>query len=208
MTKTACAPVPHSPSSAHRPRPSGTGRTPAIQGDQHGNGRRNPCASPKMAIHTPKCGQTSVADSDTKRETNETTFSPQKPVSSYGLVPIRTPFWAIFHPSSDTKLPRMRPDFRSWLRYNHAANETTSRYEKLKHSYDCGRISYEHAPHALSPQLRNAPRMRPNFRSWLRYNHETTETNPVRPEPVEGHPVAPVPNVIAAKAAIQTNGAK
>ena len=157
------------------------------------------------------------------RKTSKTTLSPQKPVSSYGPAPVRAlfrPVRALFRPVfrhfPDTKSPRMRPPFRSCFRYDRKTIETTFSYENLRHSYDGGLTRYEYAPSRPVSPATKCPRKRPPSPSWLRYNHETTNTNPVRPEPVEGHPIVPVPNVIAvplinviaAKAAIQTNGAK
>ena len=90
------------------------------------------------------------------RATSATTFSPRKSVPSYGPAPTHSPLCAFFRHSPDTKSPRMRPTFRSWLRYDRATNATTFRYKKLHHSYDFGRISYESAasrPHFPSYEV-------------------------------------------------------
>ena len=81
-----------------------------------------------------------------KRATSATTFSRQKPVPSYDPAPVHPSFRPLFHRSPATKSPPMRPHFRRCSRYNRATNATSFSYEKLHHSYELGRISYENAP--------------------------------------------------------------
>lgn len=111
-----------------------------------------------------------------KRATSATTFSRQKPVPSYDPAPVHPSFRPLFHRSPATKSPPMRPHFPSCFRYNRATNATTFSYEKLHHSYEFGRISYENAPSRPARPDTKCLRMRPPFRSWLRYNHETSQT--------------------------------
>ena len=115
------------------------------------------------------------------RETNETAFSPRKPVPSYGFGPVRLPFCPRFRHSPDTKWARMRPHFPSCFRYE----RETMRPISATKNFVTGTILVSPAtntpPRAPSPQLRTAPRMRPPFRSWLRYNRETSKTTATPP---------------------------
>ena len=100
---------------------------------------------PKSPSTPPECGQTFLAGLRYNHETSAATFSPRKSVSSYDPVPVNPSLRPLSRQSPDTKSPPMRPDFRSCLRYNRAANETSFSYKTLNDSYDFGRISYERA---------------------------------------------------------------
>ena len=110
------------------------------------------------------------------RETRETDFSPRKPVPSYGLAPVRPPFRPLFRHSPDTKWARMRPDFRSCFRYERETMRPISATKNIAAATIAVSPATKTPPRPLSSQLRKSARMRPPFRSWLRYNRETTKT--------------------------------
>ncbi len=87
-----------------------------------------------------------------------------------------SPFAAIFRCSPDTNLPRVRQRFPSWPRYNHETNKTIS---ATKISPQLRFLSRQLRTLAQPPVFAatKSPGMRPDFRSWLTYNHETPKTN-------------------------------
>ena len=138
----------------------------------------SPRVTPKIAIHTPRMRPDFHSCLRYNRATSATTFDPRKTTLSYNLAAVNQPLRPLFPHSPDTKIPQMRPNFRSCFRYDHATNATNFRYEKLHHSYDFGRISYEYAYSSPISPATKSPRMRPPLRSWLRYNRETSKTMP------------------------------
>ena len=114
---------------------------------------------PQMPIPTPRMRPNFRSCLRYNRAASAATLSLRKPVSSYGPVPVRPPSSSLFRHSSDTEYPQMRPNFRSCVRYDRAANETSLSYEKLNYSYECGRISYERA---ASPPIYPATKRPPN----------------------------------------------
>ena len=123
--------------------------------------------------------QTLVADSDTTMRPMRPLSALENPSPATTLPPSSHPFPFLFHHSPDTKLPRIRPTFPSWFRYNHAANETNLSYEKLHLSYDCGLISYELAPSTPVFTATKSPPMGPDFVAV-----SDTTMRPPRPRPV------------------------
>ena len=136
----------------------------------------NPRVTPQIPIHTPRMRPNFRSCLRYNRAASAATFSPRKSVLSYRLVPVNPASRPLFRHSPDTKSPQMRPCFPSCFRYNHAANETSFSYEKLNYSYDFGRISYETVFSPLVFSATKCTSMRPDFRSWLRYNRETSKT--------------------------------
>ena len=112
-----------------------------------------------------------VADSDTNMRQMRQISALQIPSPAMALSPSAT----IFRRSPDTNLPRVRQRFPSWPRYNH---ETMRQLSATKNSPQLRFLSHQLRT-LLSPPVFAAtkyPGMRQDFRSWLRYNHETGET--------------------------------
>lgn len=113
------------------------------------------------------------------RETDETNFSPRRPVPSYGLAPIRPLFCPRFRHSPDTKWVRTRPDFRSCFRYERETMRPISATKNIAAATLLVSPATKTLPRPLFSQLRKSAPMRPTFRSWLRYNHETSKTTAI-----------------------------
>ncbi len=122
-----------------------------------------------------------VADSDTNVRQMRQISALQIPSPATAL----SPFVTIFRRSPDTNLPRVRQRFPSWPRYNH---ETMRQISATKHSPQLRFLSHQlrtlPSPHVFAAT--KSPGMRQAFRSWLRYNHETTKTTatPSLPHPL------------------------
>ncbi len=119
-----------------------------------------------------------VADSDTNMRQMRQISALQNPSPATAL----SPFATIFRNSPDTNLPRVRQRFPSWPRYNH---ETMRQISATKNSPQLRFLSHQLRT-LLSPPVfaaTKSPGMRPHFRSWLRYNHETGETATPGPRP-------------------------
>ena len=145
---------------------------------------KNPSAALKRPSTPFERDKSSLADSDTTMRPMRQPAALENPSPATILPSSSHPFALLFRHSPDTKLPLIRQNFPSWFRYDHETDETTFSYKNLCHSYDVCLTSYEHAP---SPPVFTATKstpMVPNFRSCLRYNHETnqTTTTPNRPQ--------------------------
>ena len=103
----------------------------------------------------------------------------QNPSPATALPPSGHPFATIFRRSPDTNLPRMRPRFPSWPRYN---NETMRQIPATENSPQLRFWSHQLRTVPSRPVFTatKSPGMRPDFRSWLTYNHETNETTTPR----------------------------
>lgn len=106
------------------------------------------------------------------------------------LLPSTRPYAPLFRHSSDTKCPPMRPVFRSCSRYSHETMRPVSATKNFAIAMIFVSSATNTPSHALFSTATKCPGMRPHSPSWLRYNHETTETMATpSPEPVEGpHP--------------------
>ena len=123
-----------------------------------------------------------VAGSDTTVRQTRQISTLQIPSPATAVPPSGHPFATIFRRSPDTNLPRVRQRFPSWPRYNH---ETMRQLSATKNSPQLRFLSHQLRT-LLSPPVfaaTKSPGIRPDFRSWLRYNHETNETAPPPPGP-------------------------
>ena len=148
---------------------------------RHGGTRVPPPQSPCTPLERDKFF---VAGSDTNMRQMRQISALQNPSPATAVPPCGHPFIAIFRRSTDTNLPHVRPGFPSWPRYNYETMRQISATKNFATATIFVSSATNTPPRPLFSQLRKAPQWDQNFRSWLRYNHETnqTTTTPNRPQ--------------------------
>ena len=164
------------PNTQPNPQPGNRGQLSPCHPCARTSARGTHTPSPTRLPHPFERDNFFVADSDTNMRQMRQISALQNPSPATAL----SPFAAIFRRSPDTNLPRVRQRFPSWPRYNH---ETMRQLSATKNSPQLRFLSRQlRTLHSLPVfTATKSPGIRQAFRSWLRYNHETSETATLSP---------------------------